>query len=139
MKSEADPITDDEYVLRLIWHEYLTPGPPLKISDSAFTPKKHEPGGVSLYRASCLTDAVETLLVIAAEKRSRYGIASLLVADLRHLGLTLVPHKNAVVAGHVMLNELTRAAWEADKARWLPVLSSLAKLARAKIVLWPSQ
>ena len=135
MKSEADPITDDEFVLRLIWQTYLTAG----VSDSAFTPKNNEVGGISFYRASCLTDAVETLLVIAPEKRSLYGIASLLVADLRHLGFTLVPHKNPVVAGHVMLKELTSESWKADKAKWRPVLKSLAELAQANIVVWPNQ
>ena len=58
----------------------------------------------------------------------------------------LAPCNNACPAGedvqawlHLAEDGSYRAAWEADKARWLPVLSSLAKLARAKIVLWPSQ
>ena len=139
MKSEADPITDDEFVLRLIWHEFFTPGPPARVSNSAFTPKPNEQGGVSLYRMSCLTDAVETLQVVALEKRSLYAIASLSVAALKGLGFTLVPHKNLVVAGHVMLGELTSASFKSDKAKWLPILTILANLAQVKIVLRPNQ
>ena len=135
MKSEADPITDDEFVLRLIWHDFFTAGPPARVSDSAFTPKPNEPGGVSLYRASCSADASEILQVVALEKRSLYAIASLSVAALKGLGLTLVPHKNLAVAGHVMLEELTSASYKSDKAKWRPVLRRLAELAQANIVL----
>ena len=139
MKSEAEPITDDEFVLRLIWHEFLTPGPPATVSDRAFTPKPNELGGVSLFRAACLSDVRETLLVIAPDKRSRYAIAALSVADLRALGLTVSPDPIATVAGHTTLTELTSVSWKADKAKWIPVLRSLAQLAAANIVVWPNQ
>lgn len=139
IKSEADPITDDEVVLRLIWHEFFTAGPPARVSDSAFTPKPNEQGGVSLYRASCLADAVETLRAVALEKRSMYAIAALSVAALRGLGFTLVPDKNLVVAGHVMLKELTSESYKSDKAKWRPVLTRLAELARDSIVWRPDQ
>lgn len=73
--------------------------------------------------------------VVALEKRSLYAIASLSVAALKGLGLTLVPHKNLVVAGHVMLEELTSASYKSDKAKWRPILRRLVELAQANIVL----
>jgi hypothetical protein len=139
MKSEAEPITDDEFVLRLIWHEYFTPGPPATVSDSAFTPRTNEPGGISLFRASCLADPEEALMAIASEKRPRYAIAALLVADLRGQNLTISPKSMPPVTGHAELEDLTSVSWKADKAKWRPMLRRLAELAQANIVRWPSQ
>jgi hypothetical protein len=86
MKSETDPITDDEWLLRRVRIEkFRTDKVPL-ISPNAFEPrvKGRDPDtdGISLYRAACLADPSEVLATIAPERMHEYGIVRIPVSLL---------------------------------------------------------
>lgn len=82
MKSEEDPVTPDESVLRLIWIDYFKPDLAMSVQPGAFEPRKNEIDGISVFRIACLNDPRDALAVIAEEKREKYAIAVLPVAGL---------------------------------------------------------
>jgi hypothetical protein len=50
MKAETDPITEDEWLIRLVWEDRVTTRVPIT-SPNAFEPRKIETDGISFYRA----------------------------------------------------------------------------------------
>src|SRR5437763_16920 len=106
MKNEDDPISSDEMVIRLIWCDYFKPELNLPIQPGAFEPRKNETDGISFFRLACLSDPRDALNVIAEEKRERYAVALLPIAELTALGLTVQPAKIAKVPGHAVVAEL---------------------------------
>ena len=135
-KAETDPVSDDEWLIRLVWEDRVTDRVPL-ISPNAFEPRKGEVGGISLYRRACLSDPAEALLPIAAEKRDRYAIVSLPVALLRELGLDVTPDPRSDVPGHVVVPGINYTDYKADKARSTPIKLRLAEVSSANIIRRP--
>src|ERR1035438_307637 len=103
MKNEDDPVLPDESVLRLIWCDYFKPGLKLPIQSGAFEPHKNDTDGISVFRLACLSDPRDALVVIAEDKREKYTIVLLPVAELFALGLTVQPAKIAQVPGHAVV------------------------------------
>src|SRR5689334_1348658 len=73
MKSEGDPITDDEWLLRRVRIEkFRTDRVPI-ISPNAFEPRVRgcdvDMDGISLYRAACIADPSEVLATVAPERQ----------------------------------------------------------------------
>lgn len=138
MKAESDPVTDDEFVLRLIWGDYFKPDLPLPIQPRAFEPKPREADGISVFRATFLKSPSDALTVIDEEKRGRYSIARLTVHDLLALGLTVRPDPIGTVPGHAVIPELNIAAYLSNKSAWKVVFKQLAERASRDIVHRPS-
>ena len=104
----------------------------------AFRPNQNDTTGLSVFRASFLRPE-DTLANVEPAKRNDYYVVRLAVADLRALGLTVVAEPDPQgPPGHGVIPELSCVAYQADKARWKPVLFELAKLASAAIVHQPS-
>jgi hypothetical protein len=141
MKSETDPITADEWLLRMVWEDRFTKKVPL-ISPRAFEPRtgKHpDTDGLSLFREACVTNPTDVLAVIAEDKRAKYGIVRIPVAALGGLGLTVSTSRNDTVAGHVVIPELNSTAFQ-DKANtpfFVRTQLALAVIASANIVHTP--
>ena len=137
MKSEDEPVSPDEFVIRAIWTEYYDPALPLPILSGGFTPKRNETEGISVFRAACVVNPEDVLVVFGEDKRDKYALALLPVAELSALGLTVQPAKIDAVSGHAVLPELNITAQKADKAKWRDVQKQLAALANARIVRAP--
>lgn len=131
MKSEAEPITDDEWLFRRVRKEqFRTDKVPL-ISPNAFEPriKGRDPDtdGISLYRAECLADPDEALATIAAGQRHEYGIVRISVSFiLKALGLSVTSKPDQRAKGHVVIPELNSTDYQIDKARFIPIKEKLA-------------
>jgi hypothetical protein len=141
MKDEAEPITPDEFILRLIWADFLKPRQ-VPISRRAFEPKPTETDGISFYRLACLNNPLDALAAIKdPAKRPKYGIALLAVKDILALSLTIIPKRdpNSPVPGHVVIPELNTINCISDKAHWYSVQQKLAELASKNIIHRPSQ
>jgi hypothetical protein len=137
MKPESEPIADDELVIRFVWKDFFRPDTDLPVRPRAFQPRDHETTGISVYRLKCLADPTDALTVIAPEKRASYALATLSVADLRAIGITVRPDPIPEVAGHSLLAELTSTAVAADKGKWRPILETLARLASRTVIHSP--
>jgi hypothetical protein len=138
MKDEDSPVTSDELVLRLIWEDFYVPGRPVPVRDRAFLPKKNEIEGISVFRLACLAHPEDALVVIAPDKRKRYGIAAIPVAELTALGLTVQPAKIDMIPGHAVLLELNAEAEAADAPRWAIVRERLARIASQTVLRRPT-
>lgn len=132
MKSESDPITDDEWLLRRVHKDrFRTDRVPL-ISITAFEPRikgrDRDIEGISLYREACLKSPDEILVKVAADKQRDHGIVRISVAELRRLNLTVVSNPDEIL-GHVVVPELNALVYEQDKAKYTPTLEKLATFA----------
>jgi hypothetical protein len=138
MKSEDDPVSDEEIVLRLIWHQFYKQDDSPSIKPRAFHPRNDEVTGISVFRLDCLPSPEDALNALPdPEKRRLYYIAGLPVTSLRLLGLTVVPDKIEQISGHAVLQELNCNSWSADKAIWKPKVEELARIASEQIVHRP--
>jgi hypothetical protein len=130
MKSEDDPITDDEWLLRRVRVEMFRTSKVPVISPNAFEPriKGRDPDmdGISLYRAACLADPSEVLATITPERLHEYGIVRIQVSFLKSLDLTVLNKPDQRVKGHVVIPELNAGGYESDKARFTPIKLQLA-------------
>ncbi|MCX7701185.1 MAG: hypothetical protein N2039_09930 [Gemmataceae bacterium] len=130
MKSEADPITDDEWLLRRVRREMFRTDKVPVISPNAFEPrvKGRDPDtdGISFYRLACLTDPSDVLATVPPERQDEYGIVRVSVSLLKSLGLSVVSKPDHRVRGHVVIPELTAAAYQSDKVRFTPIKYKLA-------------
>src|SRR5581483_11516419 len=111
MKEESDPVTPDEFVVRLIWTFNFKAGAPQPIVREAFEPKGHETDGISVFRLACLSGPEQALEAMAPDKRDRYALALLPVSEVLALGLTVRPAKIDAVPGHAVLPELNVTDW----------------------------
>lgn len=130
MKSETEPITDDEWLLRRVRVEmFRTDRIPI-ISPRAFEPRMQgrnpDTGGISLYRAACLADLSEVLATVSPERQHEYGIVRLKVSVLKSLGLSIRSEPDERVKGHVVIPELNADDYKNDKARLKPITVELA-------------
>lgn len=135
MKAETDPITDDEWLVRLVWGDRLTNRVPV-ISPNAFEPRATETEGISLYRLDCLNDPTDALMPIQESKQPRYAIVKIPVSLLISLGLSTQPQPGQV-PGHVVVPELNITDYNADKARFTPIKLRLAEAASENIIRRP--
>src|SRR5437867_5195606 len=114
--DEHSPVTDSEFVYRRIYRSYYQAGLPIALlHPAAFRPNQNDTSGISVFRAA-LVQAADTLTNIEASKRDQYYGARLAVADLRRLGLTVVPDPDPNgPPGHAVIPELNWQAYRADK------------------------
>ncbi|MBI3821687.1 MAG: hypothetical protein HY289_03295 [Planctomycetes bacterium] len=136
MKAETESISEDEWLIRLVWHDRLTNRVPI-ISPNAFEPRDTETDGISLYRLDCLRDPTDALIPIAEAKRPRYAIVKIPASLLKSLGLTAQPNPRQDVPGHIVIPELNIIDYKRDKARFTPIKLRLAEAASENIVRRP--
>lgn len=126
MKSEDEPITDEEWLFRRVWYDRLSPA----LSPNAFEPRlkgrDRDSDGISLYRQAWLSEPSDVLVTIVPEKRHLYAIVRIPVSLLRSLNLSVVSKLDERVKGHVVIPELNADDYEADKARFTPIKIKLA-------------
>lgn len=137
MKGEDEPVAPDEFVLRCIWTFNYKPALDQPIVREAFEPRKDELDGISIIRLACLRDAEQALDAFAVEKRDRYAIASLPVAEIIQLGLTVEPARIEAVPGHAVLPELNITLCRTDRAKCRRIQTELAAIANRNIVRAP--
>jgi len=137
MKSEAEPVSLDEVVLRCIWGEYYDPALPLPIRDRAFAPRRDESDGISVFRLACVRLAEDVLTVFAESKRDSYGIAIVSVVDLAALGLSVALSPIADIKGHAVIPELNADRCRVDKLWCDGIRKRLAVLASARMIRIP--
>jgi hypothetical protein len=139
MKAETDPITEDEWLIRLIWGDRITNRVPV-ISPNSFEPRdgrNPDTDGISFYRRDCLSDPNDALCAVPEEKRPRYGMVLVPVSLLISIGLS-VRSAPATVRGHVVVPELNIADYKSDKARFTPIKLRLAEVASENIIRRPA-
>lgn len=130
MKSEDEPITADEWLLRRVWKSsFPTPTCP-NFSNETFKPRYKgndiDSDGISLYREACLTAAGDILSEVSEQKRADNGIVRVSVAFIQSLGLTVLSKPEPPIKGHVVIPELNADAYEKDKKRLMPLILKLA-------------
>ena len=134
MKSEDEPVTENESVIRLIWGEFLRPGERAPMLSVSFRPRDDETDGISVYRLACLKDPTEARLAMAPEKRDRYAIAVIPMAELTALGLSVLPSKNDLVRGHAVIPEMNIAALKANRRYWKDIELKLVDIAMRNLL-----
>lgn len=141
MKPQDQTVDAEETVLRLIWWMFLVYDDErlIRIAPAAFKPKKNEIEGISVFREACLHSVDQVLEVIAPEKRSRYAIARLKVADLFALGLSVRPDAIEHVSGHAVIPELSISIMTDETGKWTEVQKRLALLAFYAIERLPTE
>jgi hypothetical protein len=149
MKSESEPVTDDELVLRIVRGERFRNDTTPLISPNEFVPRglksKHpDLTGISVYRLACLGQPLDVLRHISADKQRACGIVGLKVSDLRTLGVTVTPEpippteaQPDPVPGHAVIPELRLELYETDGTKLLGVRQAIAELASKDIRHWP--
>lgn len=130
MKSEDEPVTDDEWLLRRVWRDqFRTESIPI-ISPGAFEPRFRgrdiDVDGISLFRQSCLNDPADILADVAEDKRGSVAIVRVSVAFLKSVGLSVLPRPRPGIPGHVVLPELNADDYKTNKSKFTPVLKELA-------------
>ena len=110
--------------------------PPIR--REAFRPNRNDDTGISVFRA-LFAEPADIVANIAPEKQNEYVVASISVADLKKLGLTVVadPEPDGP-AGHAIIPELSLPVYDANKAHCKEIAFKLATLASAAIVDPPS-
>ncbi len=134
MKDEDEPVTPDESVVRLVWGAFLRPGEPVPVQPVAFKPRDDETDGISVFRAACLNDPKDALAAMTPDKRARYAIAVIPVAELLALGLSVKPAKIDAVPGHAVIPELNITAVKSDRAWWKVLQLQLVELAAKNLI-----
>jgi hypothetical protein len=141
MKAETDPLTDDEWLLRIVWHARFRTNKTPTISPDAFAPrgpKTRNPDwtGISLYRLACLASPADVLANMPADKRLLNGIVGIRASDLSRLGLSVVPDPEPPgpsgeppIPGHVVVPELRWEAYDNSPTTLDPILDALATTA----------
>lgn len=144
MKSETDPITDDEWLLRRVRFDRFRKDDIPIISPNVFEPRltgrdiDHD--GISFYRESCLPNPSAVLATVADSKRHEYGIVRIPVSLLKELKLSVQIRVDSRILGHVVIPELNASSYSKCKAAFTPIKRRLADVASKEehIVLWPS-
>ena len=83
-KRESEPKSEDELLVRRVWHERFRSEKVPFVSPSAFEPRttgdSPDVDGISLYRLDCLEDVLDALRTIPDEmKKKQTGVASIQV------------------------------------------------------------
>ncbi|MCI0682327.1 MAG: hypothetical protein L0Y71_09500 [Gemmataceae bacterium] len=132
--DEHDPVDDKESVYRRIHRSFFDSSLPIPIRVGAFRPNANDTTGLSVVR-SWFGPPTSILAVIDPKRASDYYVVQLAVADLRGLGLTVIPDPSpGGPAGHAVIPELSWPAYQARKQDLKLILVELTKLASAAIV-----
>jgi hypothetical protein len=134
--DQNDPVEDDEVVYRRIHRSFYDAAISPPIRSEAFRPNNNDNTGLSVFRAH-FVQPFDTLINIEPGKRNDYFVARLAVAELKKLGLTIVPEPGGP-PGHAVIPELSWQAYHASKKSLKVVQFELAKMASTSIVLAPS-
>lgn len=143
MKNEAEPITDDEWLLRRVHRDAFKNDRSPTHSPRAFAPrtkgKDPDDEGISLYREACLESVGQVLANVSEEKRGDNGIVRIQVKDIKELGLTVRADHDDRVPGHVVIPELNASAYANSKSSLTPTLEHLASICSEdeSIARWP--
>ncbi len=131
--SDAAPVQEDEAVLRLINKVYLNPALPTPVQPEAFRPTADDADGVSVFRERFVSPE-ELLESVPPEKRDRYVVARISVAELTSAGLTVIPDPIETPQGHALIPELNTTEYARNKVACKVVQKHLADLASHGIV-----
>ena len=144
-KRESEPISEDELLVRRVWHERFRSEKVPFVSPSAFEPRttgdSPDVDGISLYRLDCLEDVLDALRTIPDEmKKKQTGVVSIQVLEvrsIRSMQLTVAESyedefKPDRIAGHVVIPELNALAYSANKTLIKQAMLDLATYASAK-------
>jgi hypothetical protein len=135
--DERDAVEDNESVFRRIHRTFVDLTLRIPIRAAAFRPNENDAGGLSVFRAR-FVQPQDTLKNIDPSRAKEYFIASLRVADLRSLGLTVEPDPApGGPVGHALIPQLSWVAYQAHKKDLKEIQAKLAELASAAIVLRP--
>jgi hypothetical protein len=135
MKSEDLPITDDEFILRLIRPMLLDSSLPVSIAAEAFRPSSGDHDGISVVREACISTCTEALKLIEdEEKRRGYSIARLRMVDVLALSLSVRPDRHPKVAGHAVIPQMNSLDYPKNRGRLKPIQVRLAVLASRDII-----
>ena len=137
MIGENEPISPDEFILRMVWRDFYRKELACPVLARAFKPREDEIDGISLFREGCLRMPEDALSVFVPEKRSGYAICRLSVAEVTSLGLSVRPATIIGVAGHVVISELNTASVAEEPRRWRNIQVKLADLASKGIIRLP--
>ncbi len=132
MKSERDPVSLDEYVLRRIHRNMFDVSHPVPVARIAFQPTLRDTKGISVFREEFVS-APE--LAITGRKPGEYYIARLSVRVLKEtLDLSVIPDadENQPPGGHALIPEIN--ASNTHDRRLKELQRELAKLASRSIV-----
>ncbi len=141
MKAETEPITPDEWLLRIVWHERFRSAKVPLVSPAAFEPRgpttRHpDHTGISLYRLACLARPADVLANLTADKRPLNGVVGVQLLDLIAPGLTAVIETELIganggqpIPGHVIVPELRWELFAAQRPLFTPILLALATAA----------
>lgn len=135
-KDESEPITDDEWLIRLVYYTNVTGRTPT-ISPESFRPSEADTDGISLFRAACLRDPAQALDAIPAEKRELKAIVQVPVKKLSSLSIHVRPDPIAAAPGHVLATTINIGDYKADKPRFKVILLRLAEMASENIIRQP--
>ena len=136
--DENDPVDDGEFVYRRIHPTFYDPSQPIPVRLLAFRPSEQDAAGLSVLRAQ-FARPQDVLANRDPAKMAGYYVARLAVRQLRALGLSVIPDPiPGGPAGHAVIPELACDSYQNNKKQWKPVLTELAKLASADIVLGPT-
>ncbi len=103
------------------------------ISRQAFSPRRDESEGISLYRER-FTSAAQ---LAATGKNGNCYVARLVVSDVVALGLTVIPDVQDGLPGHVLIPELNSVLQTKEKARCKDLQEELSRLGGRDIVHRP--
>ena len=148
MKSESEPITDDDWLIRRVHKMYwLAESFPFIIPE-AFRPREKGDApdltGISVHRLSCLQCLEESLAKVPADKLGAAGLVRFQVSELTALGWSVVTeadNDDPIIPGHCVIPELSVQSYEANKQLRKLGMATLAELASRPncLVLVPPQ
>ena len=144
MKSEDEPISADEWLLRRVRKEkFRTDKNPL-ISPNAFEPRikgdHPDTDGISLFREACQQIPTDILSAIASDKRGENGIVKIPVTLIQQLGMSVKMIRDEQISGHVVIPELNAVDYANAKMKFVLIKEALANEASKdmNIILYPT-
>jgi hypothetical protein len=137
--DEHDPVNDGEFVYRRVHRTFFNPIAQIAVQFAAFRPNQNDTTGLSVFRAGFSGGPEDVLANLPPEKAKDYYVARLAVRDLLDLGLTVKPEPvPGGPLGHAVIPQLNWPDYLAQKQRWKPISTELARLASASIVHRPA-
>ncbi len=133
MKDQADPITDDEWILRRVHFDKFVSLDPPRINPYAFKPqvtgRSPDNTGISFYRQACVVVHHDILVKTDVAKCQKYGIVRVPIAFFSSLELHV--HRDddvepPIILGHVVLPGINSENYVADKDGVMPLMKRLA-------------
>jgi hypothetical protein len=146
MKSQDEPIANDEWLLRRVHQDNFSEDR-TTIIPHAFRPqmggRNPDVTGISFYRQDCLNSDREILEKTNVTKRQRYGIVRLPVYFLSSIGFSVIRDDDTelpIVLGHVVIPEINSLNYSQNKDVILARMKSLSDFVNEsnEIILVPS-